>query len=112
MLVLLICKRWLVFVFVMMPVKPLVSDNRRPVLSYRLFTSGLSLDLINKPMTKGAISQAINRCYRQVGLKETVIFADQLMYMGFHYATVAGVSIGVNDSKSLMKRLVSLMLRT
>ena len=32
-----------------------------------------------------------------VGLKETVIFADQLMYTGFHYATVSGSSIGVND---------------
>ena len=68
----------------------------RAILS-SILPQGLSLDLINKPMTKGAISQAINQCYRQVGLKETVIFADQLMYMGFHYATVAGVSIGVND---------------
>ena len=36
-------------------------------------------------------------CYRTVGLKETVVFADQLMYTGFHYATRAGVSIGVDD---------------
>jgi DNA-directed RNA polymerase subunit beta' len=48
-------------------------------------------------MTKKAISGVINACYRQLGLKETVIFADQLMYMGFHYATRAGVSIGVDD---------------
>ena len=32
-----------------------------------------------------------------MGLKETVIFADQLMYTGFHYATYSGVSIGVDD---------------
>ena len=32
-----------------------------------------------------------------VGLKETVIFADQLMYTGFAYSTISGVSIGVND---------------
>ena len=36
-------------------------------------------------------------CYRQLGLKETVVFADQLMYTGFYYATRAGVSFGVND---------------
>ena len=48
-------------------------------------------------MTKKAISGVINACYRQLGLKETVIFADQLMYTGFHYATRAGVSIGVDD---------------
>ena len=34
-------------------------------------------------------------CYRRLGLKETVIFADQLMYTGFHYATRSGVSIGI-----------------
>ena len=48
-------------------------------------------------MTKKAISRLINSCYRRVGLKETVIFADQLMYMGFSYATLSGSSIGVND---------------
>jgi DNA-directed RNA polymerase subunit beta' len=58
---------------------------------------GLSFDLVNRDMTKKAISGVINECYRQLGLKETVIFADQLMYTGFHYATRAGVSIGVDD---------------
>jgi DNA-directed RNA polymerase subunit beta' len=58
---------------------------------------GLSFDLVNRDMTKKAISGVINACYRTVGLKETVVFADQLMYTGFHYATRAGVSIGVDD---------------
>ena len=54
--------------------------------------------LIGRPKdTKKAISRLINSCYRRVGLKETVIFADQLMYMGFSYATRSGSSIGVND---------------
>ncbi|MCI2974710.1 MAG: hypothetical protein MP439_01345, partial [Ferrimicrobium sp.] len=44
-----------------------------------------------------AISATINACYRTLGLKETVIFADQLMYTGFHYATRAGVSFGIDD---------------
>src|SRR5690606_3310699 len=44
-----------------------------------------------------AISSLINECYRQVGLKETVVFADQLMYTGFRYAMMSGVSIGIND---------------
>ena len=30
-------------------------------------------------------------------MKETVIFADQLMYMGYRYSTWSGSSIGVND---------------
>ena len=58
---------------------------------------GLSFDLINQPMNKRAVSAVINASYRQLGLKTTVIFADQLMYMGFSYATHAGVSFGVND---------------
>ena len=58
---------------------------------------GLSFDLINKPMNKRASSSGINACYRTLGLKETVVLADQLMYTGFDYATRAGVSFGVDD---------------
>jgi DNA-directed RNA polymerase subunit beta' len=68
----------------------------RALLS-ELLPEGLGFDLVNRDMDKRAISSCINACYRQVGLKRTVVFADQLMYTGFHYATKAGVSIGVND---------------
>ena len=66
-------------------------------LLFQLVPDGLSYDLVNQPMKKKAISTLINQCYRVVGLKETVIFADQLMYAGFAYSTISGVSIGVND---------------
>ncbi len=68
----------------------------RALLS-EILPKGLSFDAINQDMTKKTISATINACYRNVGLKETVVFADQLMYTGFHYATRAGVSIGVDD---------------
>ena len=68
----------------------------RALLS-EIMPPGLSFDLVNRLMNKKAISSLINACYRQVGLKETVVFADQLMYTGFSYATRAGVSIGVED---------------
>jgi DNA-directed RNA polymerase subunit beta' len=58
---------------------------------------GLPFDLVNQDMTKKRISALINTCYRTLGLKETVVFADQLMYTGFAYATRAAVSIGVDD---------------
>ena len=48
-------------------------------------------------MSKKAISNVINACYRKLGLKKTVVFADRLMYTGFRLATTAGISIGVND---------------
>ena len=62
-----------------------------------IIPTGLTFDLVNQNMTKKAISNLINACYRRVGLKETVIFADQLMYTGFSYATRAAVSFGIND---------------
>lgn len=57
----------------------------------------LPFDIINQTLTKKAIGQLVNTCYRRVGLKETVVFADRLMYTGFHYATRSGTSIGIND---------------
>ncbi|MGO9850001.1 MAG: DNA-directed RNA polymerase subunit beta' [Steroidobacteraceae bacterium] len=68
----------------------------RALLS-EILPKGLSFDLVNQDMTKKAISATINACYRTLGLKETVVFADQLMYTGFHYATRAGVSFGIDD---------------
>ena len=62
-----------------------------------ILPKGLPFELINRDMTKKAISSLINTCYRRVGLKETVVFADKVMYTGFSFATRAGVSIGVND---------------
>jgi DNA-directed RNA polymerase subunit beta' len=62
-----------------------------------LLPEGLSFDLINRDMSKKAISNVINACYRNLGLKKTVVFADRLMYTGFRFATIAGISIGVND---------------
>jgi len=58
---------------------------------------GLSFELVNQPMKKKAISQLVNACYRQLGLKSTVVFADQLMYLGFAQAAKAGASIGLDD---------------
>lgn len=68
----------------------------RALLS-EILPAGLSFDLVNQTLTKKAILALINQCYRQVGLKQTVLFADQLMYTGFHYATRSGISIGVDD---------------
>jgi DNA-directed RNA polymerase subunit beta' len=58
---------------------------------------GLPFDLVNCELNKKSISRLINACYRHLGLKDTVIFADQLMYTGFRNATRAGVSIGIDD---------------
>jgi len=75
----------------------LVETTVGRVLLWEIVPKGLPFSLIDKTMTKKMISQLLNECYRQLGLKETVVFADQLMYMGFRYATYSGVSIGIND---------------
>ena len=62
-----------------------------------ILPKGMEFTHVNRNMTKKAISNVLNACYRQLGLKKTVVFADKLMYTGFRHATLAGVSIGVND---------------
>ncbi|MEC8326990.1 MAG: DNA-directed RNA polymerase subunit beta' [Pseudomonadota bacterium] len=62
-----------------------------------IMPKGLPFELVNKAMGKKQISGLLNECYRRLGLKDTVVFADQVMYTGFHYAMKSGVSIGIND---------------
>ncbi len=63
----------------------------------RLLPEGIPFSVVNRVLNKKAIGQLIDICYRQVGLKATVVFADQLMYTGFKYATRSGVSFGADD---------------
>ncbi|MDP1573740.1 MAG: DNA-directed RNA polymerase subunit beta' [Coxiellaceae bacterium] len=67
------------------------------VLLWRVVPRGLAFALINKAMTKKAVTKLLDVSYRDLGLKDTVIFADQLMYTGFRYATYSGISIGIDD---------------
>ncbi|MEC8886823.1 MAG: DNA-directed RNA polymerase subunit beta' [Pseudomonadota bacterium] len=66
-------------------------------LLWEVVPAGLSFAEINVEMTKKNLSKLINSCYRKLGLKDTVIFADQLMYLGFRQATRSGVSVGMED---------------
>lgn len=66
-------------------------------LLWEVVPAGLSFEQINLEMNKKNISKLINACYRKLGLKDSVIFADQLMYLGFRQATRSGVSVGMED---------------
>jgi len=66
-------------------------------LLWEIVPEGIAFELVNQAMSKGAVSSVINQCYRMVGLKATVIFADQLMYTGYEYSTRSGCSIGIDD---------------
>ncbi len=75
----------------------LVETTAGRALLSELLPSGVPYSWVNLTMTKKVISKLINSCYRRVGIKETVILADQLMYTGFKYAMLSGSSIGIND---------------
>ena len=67
------------------------------LLIWNIMPKGMDFDECNQEMTKKNISKLINSCYRKVGVKDSVMFADQLMYLGFAQATLSGVSIGIDD---------------
>ena len=74
-----------------------VSTTVGRTLLYDIVPEGLPFEMVDRDMTKKAISEIINACYRRLGLKATVVFADRLMYLGFYMSTRAAVSIGVDD---------------
>ncbi|HQT01347.1 MAG: DNA-directed RNA polymerase subunit beta' [Hydrogenophilales bacterium 16-64-46] len=68
----------------------------RALLS-EILPPGLSFSHVDKALKKKEISKLINASFRRCGLRETVIFADKLMYTGFTFATRAGMSIAIKD---------------
>src|SRR5574344_201479 len=95
----------------------------RAILSILILPKGLSYDLIDAPVTlndeqrkdlaehpetwfkyvsndplgKKRIAKLLNVCYRTLGLKDTVMFADKIMYTGFRFAALSGASICTDD---------------
>jgi DNA-directed RNA polymerase subunit beta' len=79
-----------------LPLRRIDTTVGRAILS-GILPRGLPFRLIDRELSKKAISQLINACYRRLGLKDTVVFADQLMYLGFRFSTRAGVSFCADD---------------
>jgi DNA-directed RNA polymerase subunit beta' len=75
----------------------LVATTVGRALLSKILPEGMPFSVINKVLTKKVLAQVIDYCYRQLGVKATCIFADQLMYTGFEYSTQSGISIGIND---------------
>ncbi|MDC6451689.1 DNA-directed RNA polymerase subunit beta' [Alphaproteobacteria bacterium] len=59
--------------------------------------SSVTFNTVNKLMTKKEVTNVIDYVYRHCGQKDTVIFCDQLMAMGFKHACTAGISFGISD---------------
>ncbi|OHX13673.1 DNA-directed RNA polymerase subunit beta' [Chromobacterium sphagni] len=75
----------------------------RAILS-DILPKGLPFEHINKALKKKEISKLINVSFRRCGIRDTVIFADQLMYTGFAYSTRGGISICVDDMQIPKKK--------
>src|SRR3982075_20516 len=87
-----------------------VDENGKPISRWYETTAGramlgqvlpkspkMQFDIINKVITKKEISGVIDQVYRHCGQKETVIFCDRIMALGFYNAFKAGISFGKDD---------------
>ncbi len=87
-----------------------VDEDGKPVIQKVTATAGrmlladilprshkIGFDLINRILTKKEITSVIDNVYRHCGQKETVIFCDRMMGMGFNRACRAGISFGKDD---------------
>jgi len=78
------------------------------VLLYEIMPRVIPFDLVNKVMTKRAIEELIDGCFRIAGGKSTVLLADRLRTLGFQYSTKAGISISIDDMKIPIKKKILL----
>ncbi|WWP00921.1 MAG: DNA-directed RNA polymerase subunit beta' [Candidatus Dasytiphilus stammeri] len=75
----------------------LINTTIGRAIFWMMVPKGLPFSMVNQPLGKKTISQMLNICYRILGIKQTVIFADQIMYAGFAYAARSGSSVGIDD---------------
>ncbi len=75
----------------------LVETTAGRIIFWDIIPSGIAFDMINRVMKSGDVSNLIHACVHQLGPKQTVVFADQFMYLGFKYAGKSGISIGIDD---------------
>ena len=75
----------------------LVETTVGRVLLREVVPEEIPFALINKVMKKGELANLIDHCYRFCGEKKTVILSDRLKDLGYRYATLAGISISIDD---------------
>ena len=75
----------------------LVETTVGRVLLKEILPEEIPFRLINKVMKKSELANLIDYCYRYGGDKKTVLLSDRLKGLGYHYATLAGISISLDD---------------
>ncbi|HOM30104.1 MAG TPA: DNA-directed RNA polymerase subunit beta' [Deltaproteobacteria bacterium] len=77
----------------------LVETTVGRVIFREIVPKEIPFEAINKPMTKKALADLVDICFSKAGDKNTVLLADRIKDMGYHFATKAGISIGIEDMK-------------
>lgn len=71
---------------------------------WMIVPKGLPFSIVNQILGKKSISKMLNICHRVLGIKETVSFADEIMYTGFSFAARSGSSVGIEDMEIPKKK--------
>ncbi len=79
------------------PQTNLVDTTIGRAILWMIAPKGMPFSLFNQTLGKKQISKLINESYRRLGMKDSVMFADQIMYTGFAYAAISGSSVGIDD---------------
>lgn len=75
----------------------IVNTTPGRILLREVIPEMIPFSVVNRIMDKKSIGQLVDTCYRQGGEKATVILSDRLKSIGFHYATMGGISISIDD---------------
>jgi len=75
----------------------LVDSTVGRILLREILPDEIPFSLINKVMKKGELAALIDHCYRFCGDKKTVLLSDRLKALGYRYATLAGLSISIDN---------------
>ena len=74
------------------------------VILYEICPAQISFEMVNQVMKRKELDELVHYCYRNAGLKETVLLSDRLRTLGFQYATLAGISISIDHLKIPSKK--------
>ena len=75
----------------------LVKTTVGRILLWEIIPEEIPFSLINKVMKKSELANLVDYCYRYGGDKKTVLLSDRLKGLGFRFATMAGISISIDD---------------
>jgi DNA-directed RNA polymerase subunit beta' len=75
----------------------LVETTVGRILLREILPEEIPFRLVNKVMKKSELANLIDYCYRYGGDKKTVLLSDRLKGLGYYYATLAGISISLDD---------------